>query len=132
MLKRVFSIFLSLFVINCNPITEKNTSESLEDFDVFYNKFHSDSVFQLSRIKFPLKGKKIDGFKKEEWTAKNWDPLITKITAIDTTEFKTSAIKRDSTFIQKCYISDSGFYTEYQFELVDGKWNLVYALDKNL
>ena len=131
MLNRIQLLFLSLLFINCNSNTAEKARSS-ENFDSFYEKFHRDSIFQLSRIKFPIEGKKIQEFKKEGWSSKNWEVLRSKISDVDTTKFKVSAIKTDSTFIEKCYIPNSGFYTEYRFKLIDGKWNLVYALDQNI
>lgn len=132
MVKVISYLFLSLLLINCNTKIEKNTSKFLENFDVFYDKFHEDTVFQVSRVKFPIQGKKINGFNNEEWNSKNWEILHTKISAVNTNEFKTNTIRTDSTFIEKCFIPNSGFYTEYRYKLIDGKWHLIYALDQNI
>ena len=101
----------------------------MEKFDVFYNEFHSDSLFQMSRIKFPLQGQNIDGFKKNKWTKVNWVLLKTKIYDIDTLEFKTRWEKSATSFVQKCYLEHSGFSSEYRFQLIKKKWYLTYALD---
>lgn len=122
-----FLIFIcGIFLTSCN------TNSNTEDFDQFYAKFHNDSTFQMSRIRFPLEGKKSDGFDKQNWSEKNWDILKTKIFDVDTTEFKIEFKKTDTEFFQKCYIPNSGFKNEYRFELLNKKWYLVYALDANL
>tara|TARA_R110002124_G_scaffold8495_17_gene45157 strand:+ start:15 stop:437 length:423 start_codon:yes stop_codon:yes gene_type:complete len=124
---------LFLLLINCNrreklkKVQKENVV--MEKFDVFYNEFHSDSLFQMSRIKFPLQGQNIDGFKKNKWTKVNWVLLKTKIYDIDTLEFKTRWEKSATSFVQKCYLEHSGFSSEYRFQLIKKKWYLTYALD---
>jgi hypothetical protein len=105
---------------------------STEDFDQFYNKFHSDSLFQISRIKFPLGGMSLEGYESTPWTKGNWLMMKTRIQDIDTTQYEISYKKTDKQFNQKVWIKDSGFSSEYKFELIDKKWYLVYVLDQNL
>ncbi len=106
--------------------TDTNTTP--EDFDVFYERFHIDSSFQMSRLRFPLKG--TDEFAKE-WTPKNWALLKGKIFDVDTAMFKVDFKKTDTEFMQKAWINSSGFMTECKFELIEGKWYLVYRLEFN-
>lgn len=124
---------LFLLLINCNRREKLKKVQKedvvMEKFDVFYNEFHSDSLFQMSRIKFPLQGQNIDGFKKNKWTKVNWVLLKTKIYDIDTLEFKTRWEKSATSFVQKCYLEHSGFSSEYRFQLIKKKWYLTYALD---
>jgi hypothetical protein len=104
----------------------------IENFDQFYNRFHTDSLFQLSRIKHPLQGKLVDGTESGKWTKENWMLMKTRIYDIDTTQFKTSYQKTDVSFVQKVWIENSGFSSECRFEVLDGKWYLTYVLDQNL
>lgn len=43
------------------------------DFNEFYKRFITDTIFQMSRIKFPLKGHYADYSGEIEWTKKDWD-----------------------------------------------------------
>lgn len=56
----VFVTIILLTFISCDKSRtqeKKNISNSnIENFDSFYDKFHKDSLFQISRLKFPLKG----------------------------------------------------------------------------
>lgn len=126
-----YIIFL-IFICGIISSSCDTTNSNVEDFDRFYVKFHNDSAFQMSRIKFPLEGKKIEGFTKQQWDEKNWDIIKTQIFDVDTTEFKIEFKKTDTEFFEKCYIPNLGFKSEYKFEIVDKKWYLVYALDSNL
>lgn len=128
---------ITLYLISCDSKKQETNKTEIaktvpEDFDSFYDKFHSDSFFQMSRIRFPLEGKYIDGFEKTDWKRENWTMLKTKISDVDTAQFKTAIIKTDSTFIEKYYIENSGFSSEYKFKLVNNEWFLVYAEDINI
>jgi hypothetical protein len=69
-------IFLFILIIfaTCKPAkhitTNTTVNSSGENFDEIYNRFHSDSLFQMSRIKFPLKGTSIDGNGEKKWLVK--------------------------------------------------------------
>ena len=112
--------------------TNVSISTSAENFDEFYNKFHSDSLFQMSRIQFPLIGKSIDAKGEKNWTMENWELMRTRIFDVDTTEYKITYKKYPRQFTQKAWLEDSGFSSECRFELINKKWFLVYVLDHNL
>lgn len=133
-----FTIFMILFLlINCKS-SQKSTSKfveskaTIEDFNGFYDRFHNDFLFQISRITFPLNGLNIDGLDENEWTKDNWPLMKTRIYDIDTTQFKIEYKKTKNTFAQKFWLKDSSFGSEYRFELLGNKWFLVYAMDSNL
>ena len=74
----VFIPLLVLLIASCGKkqptqITA-NTYESLDsDFRTFYDKFLSDSIFQMSHIVFPLEGKTTDiEGEKTSWDASTW------------------------------------------------------------
>lgn len=135
---KILIITISLFLYNCNKHEINRISETdnrkiiIEDFDRFYDKFHKDSVFQMSSIKFPLDGIKFDSGKEMKWSKNNWSMLKTRIFDVDTSEFKIQYIKNNDSFYQKFWIENSGFWGEYQFRLIENKWYLVYAVDHNL
>jgi phosphate-selective porin len=105
---------------------------SIENFDQFYNRFHSDEDFQMSRIRFPIEGLNIDGNQTTTWNKNNWAVLTVRIFDIDKKKFKTTHKKTDNSFEQKVWIEDSGFLAEHKFKLIGKKWYLVYAYDQNL
>lgn len=103
----------------------------VEDFDKFYDRFHADSAFQMSRIKFPLKGGYHTLDNSTKWTAQNWSLMTTRIYDVDKEKCRTTYSKTENSFTQKVWIDSAGLYTECRFELVDGKWFLVYMNDEN-
>lgn len=142
--KRILCTILGLITIasaismsGCKSVKNNSTKDpdsmsSIENFDAFYNRFHTDSLFQMSRIKFPLQGIKVDGEGEKKWSKKNWITMKAKIYDVDTTRFKTDYKKTDDSFTEKFWIEDSGYVSEYRFNLIHKKWYLVYANEQNL
>jgi len=130
-------IILALVAITCCKTakiasTDKPARIIAEDFDRFYQKFHADSVFQLSRIKYPLGGYRADGVDEYKWTKGNIPLMKTMIYDVDTTIYKVTYKKTESQFIQKVWLENSGFSSESRFRLIKNRWYLVYVLDLNL
>ena len=131
-------ILPSVILTNCHSARNASKGEassiknSGEDFDIFYNKFHVDSVFQMARTRFPLEGMSVDGFNELKWTRDNLPLLKTRVYDIDTAQYKIAFKKTQKTFTEKIWIENSGFSFECRFELIDNKWYLVYILDQNL
>ena len=119
---------------NTKDNTAKKTRKAanVEDFDKFYDRFHTDSAFQMSRVKFPLKGASTNLDKSTPWTPQNWQMLRTRIYDVDKNQYKVKYSKTETSFIQKVWVDGAGFYNECRFELINGKWFLVYMSDENL
>ncbi|WET01941.1 hypothetical protein [Flavobacterium sp. YJ01] len=111
----------------------KQKLEVAENFEEFNKKFHSDSIFQVSRVDFPIEGKHVSGFEQYNWTRKNWEfhaiPVSEKI---EIGEYEHSLTKTDSLITERFWIPDSGFEVERQFKLINNKWFLIYYNDINL
>lgn len=114
---------------SCVQEKKNNSNSSVENFESFYDKFHNDSLFQLSRLNFPLKGGPVGGDTNEEWTKGNWRMLRTKIYDVETTQYKVSYEKQYNSFTEKVWLEDSGFSFEYKYELIGNKWFLVSAFE---
>jgi hypothetical protein len=107
--------------------------QEVENFDIFFDKFQKDSIFQKDRIIFPLKyftyDTKTDSFSEEFINKKEWkyfdfsklpENYLRKIIKISDDEFKYN--------IQ---IEDTGVYVDYIFKIHNGKWYLVEVNDKS-
>lgn len=128
----VFSISLGLFI---QSIISNKSSASirLENFEEFNRQFHSDSIFQLSRINFPIEGKLIEGFDKQSWTSKNWELMKTPVSKKSSLpNYRHTLNKNDNIVIEKFWIDNSDFIVERRFRIIDGKWFLIYYNDVNL
>jgi len=111
--------------------TVSRKKSKVENFDKFYDRFHTDSAFQMSRIKFPLGGGYHTVDNSTKWTAENWHLMTTRVYDIDKNKYKATYSKTETTFTQKIWIDSAGLFVECRFELVDGKWFLVYMNDEN-
>lgn len=105
-----------------------------EEFLPFYSRFHNDTSFQLSRIKFPLEGinvvfdpsKGLDMPIEEKWTIEKWKYFRIPYEKIDVAEFKKQRMVSDKLVIEKIWIEDSDFIIEIRYSLIKDKWYLVY------
>lgn len=125
--------FILLLAISCGKKTEDIQVQS-ENFEEFNQHFHSDSVFQLSRIKFPVEGIHRDGWEEYKWTKENWEILKNPVTKSNPfpNEYKHQLISSDTLVIEKYWIEDSGFQCERKFQLIKDKWFMVSYYDMNL
>lgn len=103
-----------------------------EEFPVFYERFHSDSAFQMSRIMFPLQGLRVEGMEEIPWTAENWELMRTRIYQVDSTRFKTKVKQKKNYFEQTLWIEGTKFSSKRRFELLGNRWFLVYAYEGSL
>jgi hypothetical protein len=128
----VFAAILLAFITALFSCKTADISVRGENFDTFYQRFHTDSAFQISRLKFPLDGLKVDETGEHNWNVNNWNVLTIPVFEVDTTEFNVFFELKDKTFTQKAWIDNSGFSIEYRFDLLKKKWYLVYAMEVNL
>ena len=132
----LISIIVLISFSKCKQFKTESTKQeiskdSIENFDVFYDKFHKDSLFQISRLNFPLKGGPDNEDGQDEWTKENWSILKTKIYDVDTSIYKVFYEKHEKSFTEKVWLKNSGFSFEYKYELIDNKWFLVSAFEIN-
>jgi hypothetical protein len=112
------------------PVVKTPVNES---FEPFYIKFHKDSVFQMSRIKFPLQGYAIDTSEMPiTWTKNNWVMHHSTIQQVDTSRYKVESELHNTYYKEKIYIEGGGFSAERIFKKLNGKWYLVSFIDEDL
>ncbi|WP_166925095.1 DUF4348 domain-containing protein [Flavobacterium poyangense] len=109
-------------------VTNKNEQE---DFNEFFKLFNQDTIFQLSRIQFPLTIKinnadleEVDYIiYKEKYTAINLDKEP------ESRDYKQHLIlKKDQAIIQQRG-TNNGIFIDYFFEKKEGKWQLITWVD---
>lgn len=129
MLKLVFVRILLIASILC--LSDCKVRKEEENFETFYQKFHSDSSFQYDRIKFPLRGINTDSSDDTTgyyWGRENW--VLHRLA--DPSKVKVVAAKSDTLVREKITTDDPGFYFEREFRRIEGKWYLTYYADINL
>ncbi len=137
------SFYLNLFIItiSCNNINTdsvqsmNNNKLESEDFDSFYLKFHRDTLFQISRIIFPLEGYNLDSENALDtnsnfrWNRNEW--TYHKLIELDSQFKREFKIIGDSAK-ERIYIPNSGLETIRKFSKKDGKWHLVFYGNQDL
>jgi len=114
--------------------------ERAEDFEEFYAKFYSDSVFQKSRVRFPLPGFRLSEHHPDSvasdtnyyWDKSAWrfrhtiegDSLV-----FDEIIYKKEMHYSDREVLEQIYIQDAGYFVENKFKMINGGWYLVFIYD---
>ena len=136
MSKYKFSLLLLSIAIfsQCTVKTSENlVNRQEENFEVFLEKFLTDSTFQLSRIAFPVKGLPVsvtkDVFENGYyWTIDSWDIHI----KVDYEEEGYKRILQDKgELIREQLINAQGWFVERRFKKANGEWFLIYYAAPN-
>lgn len=148
----LMGILLSMLLGSChnNSTTETNvaiddsgiisTGESVDDdFNIFIEKFSSDSLFQLSRIKFPLMiiiydmSNDRDSAMCINKSDFNILDFRKKKSSVQSDQWKQEIVfdnKHTSATIEIRGI-DNGMMVDYLFEKVNGAWMLIEIKDSS-
>lgn len=147
MTKNIF-ILTSLLLLSCGTkSTDSTTSfkepDSLtisktagrEDFNEFFERFTTDSLFQMERIKFPFRviwstedGETTHETEKENWTHSTFyyeDSYASRQVDAYTQKIKHYA---DSVILEQRGV-DNGIYVDFKFIRDKGKWILFTGKD---
>ena len=134
----LYSIFVIILLISCknsdkNVISDQTfqTQELPEDFSSFYKQFHSDSLFQISHITFPVEGKMkltIGGQDTLITIFRNQDEwMINKFFDENNKQFQRQFIMvNDHMIIEKITGAEGLFFLERRFAKLSDGWNLIY------
>jgi hypothetical protein len=117
-----------------------NIVDGKETFDKFYQKFYSDSAFQISRVVFPLRiynTNYIDGFEdvknqendtffiknNEMFLKKSGWIFIDSLTAVS--NFEKTFEKQNFLIIESLNSKNEDIFYSREYQYIDGKWKLV-------
>lgn len=137
----LFAVF-GLLALGCGSDTntaefEQATESSLpEDFKVFYQRFHSDSLYQMEHIMFPLEGLPdkadaatiaADTFR---WTPENW--RFQRSVDYEVSDFTRRIIPLNEVMVREYIVHKTGeFGMERRFAKIGGEWYLIYYAGLN-
>lgn len=147
MTKNIF-ILTSLLLISCGTkstdlTTSDKEADSLtiamttngEDFNEFFERFTTDSLFQTKRTKFPFRvlwttedGDTVHETAKDDWTHSTFyyeDSYATRQVDAYTQEIRTYG---DTVKLEQRGV-DNGIHVDYEFTKDNGKWILVSGKD---
>lgn len=123
----ILMICLSVVFLSCKSEQSNavNSQQAIEEdipseFLQFYMKFHSDSLFQMEHIRFPI-DKKVDGNK---WTSDEW--ILHKPFSDHDGQYIQTFKNFGGIIIE--YVTDgAGYYTmEKRYIRSDGEYHLMY------
>ena len=146
MVRKKYAITILLFCtvsLSCNlnsgganPASAPKPSRKIadENFDAFFTRFKTDSVFQKSRIRFPLKIK----FTAGEGDTDSTDlvpegelPYIDTFAANGAKGIITKTISGTEKVNVKFQLADTGVEENFIFVKKDGQWSLVLIVDNS-
>jgi len=131
-MKKIIAV-LFISVISCAVAFSQNAQKSntntaaSEEFSIFQSQFFSDSIFQVSRIRFPLEFIKPDAYprpiQQADW--KFTGHLYWNKTNPSDIHFMLVDVYPGATNTTVNGRLDNGNYEKYYFDLLNGKWFLV-------
>jgi Domain of unknown function (DUF4348) len=110
-----------LFTLRPDTLTNLGDRKP-ENFDDFIYRFNQDSLFQLSRVKFP-----IGSVERSEWKTEtlfvrgNYRPQVYD-------NFKGELEDTDERLLRKLGLGN-GIWVEYRFSRINGLWYLISLTD---
>jgi len=126
-------IFASCSDRNINPekVRSQKSNNNVENFEVFFEKFSTDSVFQQSRIGFPLPVDTYDtdteNFKRSTVSATEWS--FFDIKNLGKKILKTS--KEKDRITVNIQIEETGVSVNYIFRQQKNDWLLIKIIDES-
>jgi hypothetical protein len=119
--------------LDTSKILGETTKSGIEDFDTFLQRFNTDSVFQISRVLFPMTIQLNDeNYELTEEIIAKKDYHIIDFTYDDNSpnkEFQqTVNLTGDKAVIELRGI-ENGIMADYYFERKNGSWYLVTVTD---
>ncbi|MEQ9443146.1 MAG: hypothetical protein RIG62_29185 [Cyclobacteriaceae bacterium] len=124
---------LYLVLLSGTACRSTNIGAATEDFEGFYQRFLTDSLFQMERIQFPLPGERVTDVGQDttyHWTRDEW--IMLKEFDLDTTQYRRDLQVTDTLTTDEIYTPGAGFYFKMVYEPVNQKWHLVYLIDQQL
>lgn len=130
------AVFLFLKKINSKTLPSEDTitleaaeNQLPEDFHTFYNQFHTDSSFQLSRIVFPLKGlaQSSDSTKVVDETLWLKDDWVLHRPFNDQGGTFIREFTNTANIISETISANGGLFTlEKRYAKLSGEWHLIF------
>ena len=126
-MQKIVLLFVIIAMFSC----KRESTQDLNNFEVFYAKFHQDSLFQMERITFPLEGLPANAdstalsnnnfrWQKEDWQMHK--PFDSKNGEY---EIKFSSFGEDL-IIEKVMHKSGNYGMLRRFARISGEWHLIY------
>ena len=119
-------LFVTVFISFMSELSAKENQKPAESFPEFREKFYSDTLFQKSRILFPMPGISTDDMEYSDtiyyWQESEW--LFLEDMSLGE-QMKVEIIKTETTVQENNHWENSNFDANVSYKLINRKWYLV-------
>ncbi len=139
MMRKYLLILFVLVIVACKTKQAEvldETHELPDSFVEFYIQFHTDSVYQMDHIIFPLQGMpQIDStmtreyLKNFKWQKEDW--VIHKNISESDGYFKKEFTDFSGIISERIYHQNNSFEMTRRFAKIQDEWHLIYYSDLN-
>ncbi len=129
----VITLLLGVAASSCRSTRSTQSATAAEAFAPFYDRFLTDSAFQMTRVRFPLPGQKFTADVADSayrWQRADWRML--REPQLDSTYFTRNLSVTDTLVTDEIAGKDSGLYFRMDYRPVNRKWYLVNLVDRDL
>ncbi len=127
---KLTSIFFFIVPFVQASIAQEREEEKVDEYFIdFYRNFNRDSVFQSSRINYPLKGEYYDALSDSDQVEYTWtekDSISYKMHKFEKENYRLERKYMGEVVEEKVYLENSGFITVSKFQKIEGLWYLVF------
>ncbi|MEL6862910.1 MAG: hypothetical protein AAFP19_00765 [Bacteroidota bacterium] len=113
------------------PIAQTNTANNPQDFDVFFERFHTDSLYQIEHVLFPLQGlpPDVDSITLAEgrfyWQKSDWR-MHRPFDDMDGTFIRELIPFGDDIMLEQIKDNSGQYGMQRRFAYFDDGWQLIY------
>lgn len=129
----LLALLLGVAASSCRSTRATQSAVADEAFAPFYERFLTDSAFQMERTQFPLPGQKFTEAVADSayrWQRADWRML--REPQLDATYFTRNLSVSDTLVTDEIAGKDSGLYFRMDYRPVNKKWHLVHLVDRDL
>lgn len=120
-------LVFSLWTISCRSKNSLEKPAIPLTFIEFYERFHTDSAYQMSHVLFPLQGRSYQGegrYIEKLWTADNW--VLHRPIGEMSDQYEIQYFTLNDDVVRELIRhKEGGFSMERNFAMIDGQWKLI-------
>jgi hypothetical protein len=132
----LFLLLISFFACKQEKANTSHTDAEADSFEAFYNKFHSDSIYQMEHIVFPLSGlpTEVDSVTLAsgnfKWQKENWR-MHKDLGSNPEFQQEFTALTPDLVIERLTHKKMENVGIIRRFAKMGGEWNLIYYAGLN-
>lgn len=135
-MKRSFLFFFPVVCVMVIVGCKRTQTSDLSGFSAFYERFHSDSLYQMEHILFPIDGipsgmdTALASIPNFRWTEEIWQ--IHRPFNFEGSDYERKLSAFGNDVLEEQIVHETGaFAMVRRFARMDGEWYLIYFADMN-